>query len=149
MRFKVGNLLFFKYYRKIGILTIICLISSILFIQALTTSVPGTIAIQLDRDDTVISTSKTLQENVPGISIIDYDSFKFHLVSQRVLQPIVWIGHGNEEGISTNNELITWTAFSQEIERSQSQDIVLSCHSDEIIQQTTLTENDVIILMEK
>lgn len=130
--------------KKLALLVVITVIFSIPFYHALSTSVPGTIAIQLGEDESINCATRTLQNNLPGISIIKYDSFKYHLISHRVLQPIIWIGHGNQEGIIANNELMKWTQFSEKIMQSRSLDIILSCYSSQIIQQTTLTRNDVI-----
>ncbi len=135
----------YKHVRLFSLILIISsLISSVIFIQALSTSVPGTIVVQLDEDASIKSASRVLQENVKGISILKYNSFKFLLISNRILQPIIWIGHGSIKGISINKELIKWNDFSNEIEKSRSKDIILSCHSNEIIQQTDLTENDAL-----
>lgn len=135
----------YKHVRLFSLILIISsLISSVIFIQALSTSVPGTIVVQLDEDASIKSASRVLQENVKGISLLKYNSFKFLLISNRILQPIIWIGHGSTKGISINKELITWNDFSNEIEKSRSKDIILSCHSNEIIQQTDLTEYDAI-----
>lgn len=134
---------FFKI-KKLALLVVIAVIFSIPFYQALSTSVPGTIAIQLGEDESINCATRTLQNNLPGISIIEYNSFKYHLISHRVVQPIIWIGHGTQEGILANNALMKWTQFSEKIKQSRSLDIILSCYSSEIIQQTTLTRNDVI-----
>ncbi|MGC9779404.1 MAG: hypothetical protein HZR80_09205 [Candidatus Heimdallarchaeota archaeon] len=94
----------FTKSKKITLVFIIAMMVSIPFIHAFSTFVPGMVAIQLDKDDAIINASETLQENIPEISVIEYGSFKYHLMAHRIIQPLVWIGHGDEVGITINEE---------------------------------------------
>ena len=129
--------------REIQISLVLSIIVGMTVIAALSTPVPGTFAIRLENDDSVANASEVLESTVPGISVIEYKSLKYDLLSHRIVNPIVWIGHGNEEGIATENELISWSDFSDEISNTLSNDIVLACHSSNLIEQTTLTDQDV------
>ncbi|MGC9781298.1 MAG: hypothetical protein HZR80_18800 [Candidatus Heimdallarchaeota archaeon] len=114
------------------------------FVQSFSTFVPGMYAIELDRDGSITNAVDTLKENVPNINIIEYGSAKHLFLSHRIIEPIVWIGHGDKEGISTTTGKLSWLSFSKELFISPSIDIVLSCHSGELVSQTPLTDEKVL-----
>ena len=112
-------------------------------VAALSNPVPGTFAIQLENDNSINNASEVLKSNIPGISIIEYKSLKYDLIAHRIITPTIWIGHGDEEGIATKEELISWEDFSEEISVTPANDIVLACHSSNLLEQTSLTQKDV------
>ncbi len=128
---------------KIAVFVMV-IMASVPFIQAFSTFVPGTFAIHLDRDDAITTASNTLLENIPEMHILEYGSLKYQLLAHRIIQPLIWIGHGNKEGITINNALSSWEEFSEDLQHSHSFDVVLSCFSKEIIKQTSLTQKDVL-----
>lgn len=129
--------------RKVQISLVISIIVGMTIITALSNPVPGTFAIQLEKDDSINAASEVLKSNIPGISFIEYKSFKYDLIAHRIIAPSVWIGHGDEEGIATEEELLSWDDFSQEISLTPANDIVLACHSGNLLEQTSLTQKDV------
>ncbi len=120
------------------------MVLSMPFVQSFSTFVPGMYAIELDRDGSITNAVDTLKENVPNINIIEYRSAKHLFLPHRIIEPIVWIGHGDKEGISTTDEKLSWLSFSKELFMSPSIDIVLSCHSSELVSQTPLTDEKVL-----
>ena len=121
---------------------IMTVIFGMTIIPALSTAVPGNFAVQLARDNTINKASTVLEENMPGINVIEYGSFRYALIAHRIVTPTVWIGHGDENGIATNDEQISWREFSEEIARTPTSDVILACHSSELLTQTTLTDKD-------
>jgi hypothetical protein len=130
--------------KKIMFVIVVFTVLSIPFTQSLIQSVPGVYAVKLDNDENILVAEQTLKSNIKGISILDYDSLKFHLISHRIIQPMIWIGHGEKEGIAISDVLTTWSDFSKNLHQSRSLDIILSCYSTEIIHQSSLTTNDVV-----
>lgn len=113
-------------------------------IPALSSYIPGLYAIQLDKDQSITNASEILQEKISNLNIIEYGSFKQRLLSHRIIEPIIWIGHGDKEGINTINGKLTWQYFSKDLFFTPSKDIILSCYSSEILKQSSLTDKNVI-----
>jgi hypothetical protein len=132
-------------FKKIMFVLIAFTVLSIPFTQSLIMSVPGIYAVKLDSDENILVAEQTLKNNIKGISFLEYGSIKFQLRSHRVIQPIIWIGHGEKDGIAINGVLTPWLDFSKNIQQSISRDIVLSCYSIEIIHQSSLTKKDVMV----
>ncbi len=128
---------------KIAVFVMV-IMASVPFIQAFSTFVPGTFVIHLDREDAIDSASNTLRENIPELNILEYGSLKYQLLAHRIIQPLIWIGHGNKEGICINNELSSWEDFSKDLQYTPSKDVVLSCYSQQVIDQSSLTQEKVI-----
>ena len=128
---------------KIAVFVMV-IMASVPFIQAFSTFVPGTFAIHLDRDDAIATASNTLRENIPEMNILEYGSLRYQLLAHRIIQPLIWIGHGNKDGITINNELSSWEEFSKDLQYTPGKDVVLSCYSQEVIDQTSLTQEKVI-----
>ncbi len=120
------------------------IMASVPFIQAFSTFVPGTFAIHLDREEAITTASNTLKESIPEMHILEYGSLRYQLLAHRIIQPLIWIGHGQKEGITINNALSSWEEFSEDLQHSHGFDIILSCFSKEIIKQTSLTQKDVL-----
>lgn len=128
---------------KIAVIVMV-IMASVPFIQAFSTFVPGTFAIHLDREDAITTASNTLKENIPELNILEYGSLKYKLFAHRIFQPLIWIGHGNKEGITISNAVSSWVEFSKDLQYSHGVDVVLSCYSQEVIDQTSLTQEQVI-----
>ena len=112
--------------------------------QAFSTAVSGRYVIYLDKDETITQAMDTIQEQIPDISSIAYGSARYYLLSHRIIKPLVWIGHGDQEGINTAKEKLSWGKFAQEVEASPTVDIVLSCYSSELQKQGLLTHQEAI-----
>ncbi|MHA1464785.1 MAG: hypothetical protein ACTSQ2_06825 [Candidatus Heimdallarchaeaceae archaeon] len=103
----------------------------------------------MDDDNTVKLAIQTLNENIPQITFIKSKSLKYNLRIHRFIEPVVWVGHGDKEGIENFNSKTSWKVFSQEIKRTSSIDIVLACNSNELIRRALLTKLDVITFDDK
>lgn len=119
------------------------------FVQALSTAVPGRYVIYLEKDQAITKAIDIIQDEVPDINNIAYGSVKYYLLSNRIIEPLVWVGHGNEDGINSAKGKITWESFAQDISVSPASDIVLSCYSSELYKQGLLTKQDVITFNEE
>ncbi|MCF2144472.1 MAG: hypothetical protein K9W42_12295 [Candidatus Heimdallarchaeota archaeon] len=129
--------------RRVQISFVISIIVGMTITTALSNPVPGIFAIQLENNDSINSASEVLKRNIPGISIIEYKSLKYDLIAHRIITPSIWIGHGDVQGIATENELLSWDDFSKEISITPAKDIVLACHSNKLLEQSPLTQKDV------
>lgn len=125
----LGNL---KYYRYFNFFIVVFIVS-VPFLQAFSVPIPGSYAIKIDDDSAIDSAILILQDNTPNINVIEYDSLKYHLFLHRIIQPIVWIGHGSTQGIQINNKLQSWSDFSKDVVSTPGIDVILSCNSYEII----------------
>lgn len=130
--------------KHLTIIILCAIIVSMPFLQAFSTAVPGEYVIQLERDKTITKTMDTLQDNIPQLSSITYGSWKYLLLAHRIVEPLVWIGHGDKEGINTFHGKLSWERFSHDVVLSPSMDIILSCYSQELITETSLTSNEVV-----
>ncbi len=138
------------FKRKQIIVLILCtIIVCIPFVQALSIAVPGRYVISLEKDEAITKAINTIQDEVPDINNIAYGSVRYYLLSNRIIEPLVWVGHGNEDGINSVKGKITWESFAQDILASPASDIVLSCYSSELYKQELLTKQDVITFNEE
>ena len=113
-------------------------------IQALSTPVFGTIAVRMSNDKTINTSIAVLESNLEDLKIVDYNTFEFAIEISRIVGPVIWVGHGNPDGIETADTSISWDDFSSNIRRTAASDYVLSCYSSSLIEQTTLDHNDAL-----
>ena len=114
------------------------------FVQAFSTAAPGRYVIYLDKDQSITQAMATIQEKIPDINRIAYGSTKYHLLSHRIIEPLVWVGHGDKEGINSVEGKITWEALANDLLLTPTKDIVLACYSSEILKHTSLTGENII-----
>jgi len=113
-------------------------------IQALSTPVFGTIAVRMSNDKTINTSIAVLESNLDNLKIVDYNTFEFVIEISRIVGPVIWVGHGNPDGIETTDTSISWDDFSRNIRRTAASDYVLSCYSSNLIEQTTLNHDDAL-----
>ena len=135
--------------QKSKFLFYIFIIIGLTIVPALSVPIPGLYAIQMDSDSIVRSAIRTLSENVPQITFIESKSLKFSTWTHRFIEPVVWIGHGDKEGIKNFDSKTSWKDFAQDTKRTSSIDIVLACNSDELIRRALLTKQDVVTFGEE
>ena len=124
--------------------SLLLLTITMILLPALMTPIPTVLAIEMNKDFAVEQTSTTLSQNIPGAISIEYDSFKYHLLAWRTLKPVIWISHGSEEGVLIQGEIKNWSDVENLVRMTPNKDILLACHSDEILKQTSLTSADAI-----
>ncbi len=113
-------------------------------IPAFTTPTVSVLAVKMDDDLSIDAAIRTLEQNTPGIHVVEYGSFEYNLLLWRSINPTIWISHGSEEGFKLNGEICDWSNLEKPIRTTKNKDIILSCHSDSLIKQTSLTDKDVI-----
>ncbi|MHA1687174.1 MAG: hypothetical protein ACTSYD_12350 [Candidatus Heimdallarchaeaceae archaeon] len=134
---------------KISTFILCAIILCIPFVQAFSIAVPGRYVISLEKDQVISKAIDTIHDQVPDIKEITYGSIRYYLLSNRIIEPLVWVGHGNDDGINSAEGKITWESFAQDISASPASDIVLSCYSSELYKQELLTKQDVITFNEE
>lgn len=113
-------------------------------IQALSTPVFGTIAVRMSNDKTINTSIAVLESNLEDLKIVDYNTLEFAIEISRIVGPVIWVGHGNIDGIETADTSISWDDFSKNIRRTTASDYVLSCYSSNLIETTTLNHDDAL-----
>ncbi|MBN1330663.1 MAG: hypothetical protein JXA54_14410 [Candidatus Heimdallarchaeota archaeon] len=130
--------------KQFTVLLFCAFVVSMPYVQAFSTAAPGRYVIYLEEDQSITQTLVTMKEQMPDISSIAYGSVKYQLLVHRITEPLVWVGHGDKEGINTAQGKLSWGRFAQEVKRSPMMDIVLSCYSSELLEQKVLTGQDAI-----
>ena len=128
---------------KYRISLLIVLIMSMSVITAITSPVMGVTIVKMGDNNAIDKSILAIREDVPNPYILEYSSLEFSLRISHCFGPVIWIGHGNDQGISTDNLQMSWVEFASNIEKTPSKDIVLSCDSKNLIKQTDLEETDV------
>ncbi len=97
-----------------------------------------TLLVSMKKGDSTISIAINLiLQNYPNAIVVDYHSLRYALTISRVIGPVLWIGHGNEIGIETNDGVISWKEMVEESELTINSDYFLSCYSSNIREFTT------------
>jgi len=122
---------------------LIFLTLSMPFVQALTTPIPNQLVVRLDDSQAVTEAIENLEQNIPNAVVVDYDSAKYNLKYWRFLGVAIWVSHGSEEGVMINGELTQWDVLEDPIKGTPNKDIVLSCYSSALLEQTDLSSTNV------
>lgn len=110
---------------------IICLLlvpspSIIAFSQPINQSV----IVRMDKNDIAIDTAvQNIIQDQPDIIVVDYLSLKYALIISRALGPVIWVGHGSDQGIMTHKGLLSWEKSAGLVQDTSNTDIMLSCNS--------------------
>lgn len=128
---------------KYRISLLIVLIMSMSVITAITSPVMGVTIVKMSDNNAIDKSILAIREDVPNPSILEYNSLEFSLRISNCFGPVIWIGHGNDQGIATDNFQMSWVEFASNIEKTPAKDIVLSCDSKNLVKQTDLEETDV------
>ena len=123
---------------------LILLVLSLGVIQAFSTPVIGSIAVRMSSDETIDNSIAILESNLDNLEVLDFNSLEYAIEISRRIGPVIWVGHGNEQGIQTDKDLLSWEDFSTSIMRTASIDYVLSCYSDNLIKTTSISNNDAV-----
>ena len=123
---------------------LIFLTLSMPFVQALTTPIPNQLVVRLDDSQAVTEAIENLEQNIPNAVVVDYDSAKYNLKYWRFLGVAIWVSHGSEEGVMINGELTQWDVLEDPIKGTLNKDIVLTCYSSAILEQTDLSISNVL-----
>jgi len=127
----------------LGVACLIFLISSFPFVQALTTPIPNQLVVRLEDSQAVNNAIVNLEQNLPNLVVLDYDSAEYKLKYWRFLGVAIWVSHGSEEGVMINGELMQWDVLENPIKGTPNKDIVLSCYSNALVEQTDLSSASV------
>lgn len=127
----------------LGVACLIFLTSSFPFVQALTTPIPNQLVVRLEDSQAVNNAIVNLKQNLQNLVVLDYDSAEYKLKYWRFLGVAIWVSHGSEEGVMINGELTQWDVLEDPIKGTPNKDIVLSCYSNALVEQTDLSFTDV------
>ncbi len=111
---------------------LILIIFSPLLIMPLSTPILSNVVIVMHEDDATDLTLDTLRVNIPNLQVISYGSPMYYLSIFRLMNPILWLSHGTEEGILAGVDIISWRDFSRIVEMTPSNDVILACESSGI-----------------
>lgn len=96
----------------------------------------GTIVVTFGNSNAVEDTLANLKTHYPNIAVVSYNErnqLKNQLLLMNNYGELIVIGHGNNNGIQTNNGNLRWKELSKWINRlPASEVIVLACYSSEI-----------------
>ena len=131
-----------KGNRKLYSIFFILVFVSMIFITVFSTPIFSVLAVQLDDDSSTNISIETLEQNVDNLIVVSPNTLTYALYINRIVGPVIWVGHGNDEGISINGKQISWNDFEINIRSTLNKDVVLTCYSDNLIKQTSLTHYD-------
>jgi hypothetical protein len=94
------------------------------------------VIVKMDNSPGVDIASKTLAENMPDSVVVDYNSLAYRLDIWRAYSGVIWVGHGSQQSINTEQGPLTWKAFATQISSAPSKDVVLACNSASILNYT-------------
>jgi len=101
--------------------------------QGLSQPITSRVIVKMDNSYSVNLASGTLKENMPDAMIVDYNSPAYFLVIWRAYGGVVWVGHGSQEGVNTEQGLLSWETLAARVESTPSKDVVLACYSAAIL----------------
>lgn len=113
-------------------LFLVMLFVSPMVIMPLSTPVMSDMIVVMHHDDAVHTAVRTITDNVHNVRVIEYNSLEYVFTIHRVVGRVVWVSHGSDNGINTNDETIPWEEFSHNIHITPNRDIVIACHSANI-----------------
>ncbi|MCE7740951.1 MAG: hypothetical protein GOP50_00710 [Candidatus Heimdallarchaeota archaeon] len=128
---------------KMNAIAFTLIIISMSLVMALSTPVNSVLAVKLSDDDATNLSIQTLRNNIDNVIVVDYDTLEYSIYINRIIAPVIWVGHGNENGVTFEGEQISWNDFSRNILKTLNSDIMLSCHSSNLIEKTALTTSEV------
>jgi len=94
------------------------------------------LVVKMDNSSGVNIAADTLKENIPSTLIVDYSSPAYYLAIWRAYAGVIWVGHGSQEGVQTQQGLLAWDALAARVEATPSKDMVLACYSAAILSYT-------------
>ena len=111
-----------KIKNKYRISLLIVLILSMSIITAITSPVVGVTIVKMGDNNAIDKSILAIREDIPNPSILEYNTFKFSLKISQCYGPVIWIGHGNVQGIETDNSQLSWNEFASNIEKTPAKD---------------------------
>lgn len=91
------------------------------------------VVVKMDNSPGVNISVDTVKENNPNSVVVDYNSLAYLFIIGRAYGGVVWVGHGSQEGVQTQQGMETWQALAAKVEVAPSKDIILACYSAEIL----------------
>jgi len=99
----------------------------------------GTIIVAFDGSTEERAAIKVLTEELDNTKVVQYGSFEYHLVKMRAINSIVFIGHGDENGIRNRGDIISSEEFGPQVQSCIARDVyVLSCFAGGLTEQADL-----------
>ena len=97
-------------------------------------SVPlfSNVIVLMSTDSTISIALEALQANVDDTIVVKKDSLEYWLTISRAVGPVVWISHGQENGIVADKAIVPWSDFVSILDTYPGRDIVLACDSERI-----------------
>ncbi len=123
------------------------LIGSFVFLHAVSEPIPGTMIVQMGKDRTLEKSVQTLVENIDDAFVVHFGTLEFAIKAHRVINPVIWVGHGNNQGIVTNEGTLEWSTLAQYIKKTVNVDFILACHSYHILEQSDLSKKEVTTVL--
>jgi hypothetical protein len=92
------------------------------------------LAVVLDqRDNAINSALETLKNELTTINIVTINSIHYHLSLLRPIDNVIIVGHGNNEGMIIQGELVSWTYADELTNKFRSNQVhFLICESNNI-----------------
>ncbi len=105
-----------------------------LSLSAFSMPVQADVIVVMGSDASVKKATQVLEDNLVQAEIVEYNSPEYLLTISRAVSTIIWVSHGDEEGISANGQKVIWSEFSSRIRTTPGKDIVLACESANVHQ---------------
>lgn len=132
-----------QHMKKINAIIFTVIVLSMPLIMAFSTPVNSVLAVKLCDDDATNLSIQTLRRNIDNVIVVDYETFEYSIYINRIIAPVIWIGHGSENGVDFKGQQVSWNDFSKNILRTPNMDIMLSCYSNNLVEKTSLTISEV------
>ncbi|MCF2138293.1 MAG: hypothetical protein K9W43_13760 [Candidatus Thorarchaeota archaeon] len=105
-----------------------------LWVMPLSAPVVSDVVVVMHHNRAVNTAVRTITANDPSVQVVEYGSLEYALTIHRTAGRVVWVSHGSKDGILAGSQVLSWRAFSDMIEMTPGNDIVLACDSNEITQ---------------
>ncbi|MFW9916732.1 MAG: hypothetical protein ACFFGZ_14095 [Candidatus Thorarchaeota archaeon] len=136
--------------KSLGYLLAIGVALSFLALQPLmdaTTTPVSTLVVKMDSDATVDAAANTLKAYLPHAVVVEHNTMSALLMSLHPIQHVILVGHGFEEGVATNEGLMTWRDYAAAIALySASAYYLLNCRSAKVQSELPTAINDRVLL---
>jgi hypothetical protein len=136
--------------KSLGYLLAVGVVLSFLVMQPLNdaTATPvSTLVVKMGDGANVDAAANTLTTYLPNAVVVEHNTLSALLMSFHPIQHVILVGHGFEEGIATNEGLMTWRDYATAIALyDASAYYLLNCRSTKVMPELSTTIEERVLL---
>jgi hypothetical protein len=116
-----------------AVLSICVVFASTSFIGALSTPLANTIIVSFGHTEAETAAIDILHEEIPNAINVDFGGFQYNLLKMRAIGPVIYVGHGNTQGIQNGKTVVSAERMACEVKSCASSEIfIIACNSENI-----------------